>query len=125
MGGYGLMHPYREHAQGRVVDKVLGTLDPTVPQGIDATSGLVGTPDSARMLLHEPLRAARDVRVPTLIVTALDDAMMPPDVQAPLVDLIAGATRVEVEGSGHMVSIEQPAVFDSIIDGFLEARSRA
>jgi pimeloyl-ACP methyl ester carboxylesterase len=49
---------------------------------------------------------------------------MPPNVQAPLTELIAGATRVEVEGSGHMVSIEQPSVFDSIIDGFLEARSR-
>ena len=70
------MHPYREHAQGRVVDKVLGTLDPTVPQGIDATPGLVGTPDSARMLLHEPLRAARDVRVPTLIVDAEHEELM-------------------------------------------------
>ncbi len=76
VGGFGLMNPYREHAQGRVVDKARGTLDPPVPQGIDQTPGLAGTPDSARMLLHEPLRAARDVRVPTLIIDAEREELM-------------------------------------------------
>ena len=78
VGGFGLMHPYREHAQGRVVDKVRGQLDPSVPQGIDQVPGLMGTPDSARMLMHEPLRAARDVRVPTMIVDAEHEELMKP-----------------------------------------------
>ncbi len=76
VGAFGLMHPHREHAQGRLVDKVMGKLDPTVPQGIDQTPGLNGTPDSARMILHEPLRAARDVKVPTLIVDAEHEELM-------------------------------------------------
>ena len=76
VGAFGLMNPFRDHAQGRLVDKALGTLDPAVPQGIDQAPGLNGTPDSARMLLHEPLRAARDVTVPTLIVDAEQEELM-------------------------------------------------
>ncbi len=78
VGAFGLGPQFREHAQGRAVDKVMGNLDPSVPQGIDKAPGLDGTPDSARMLLHQPLRAARDVRVPTLIVDAEQEELMNP-----------------------------------------------
>ena len=76
VGAFGLKDPFREPAMFRAVTKVRGELDPTVPQGIDQTPGLDGTPDVTRMLLHNPLRAARDIRVPTLIVDAAEEELM-------------------------------------------------
>ncbi len=69
VGGYGLAPKYRAHARERATEKALGLMDPPVPQGgLDAPPGLTGTPDVARMLLHAPLGAAKDVRVPCLII---------------------------------------------------------
>ncbi len=69
VGGFGLGQQYRDHARARATQKVLGHLDPVVPQaGLDALPGLTGSPDVARMLLHSPLAAAANVRVPTLII---------------------------------------------------------
>jgi pimeloyl-ACP methyl ester carboxylesterase len=62
--------------------------------------------------------------VPTMVVTATGDKMMPPEAQAPIAKLIPGAEHIEIEDSGHMVSIEQPEVFDSVLDEFLESRWR-
>ncbi len=69
VGGFGLAPQYRAHARARAAEKALGLMDPPVPQaGLDAPPGLAGTPDVARMLLHAPLEAARNVRVPSLII---------------------------------------------------------
>ncbi len=77
VGGFGLPPEYREHAQARAVEKVQGRTDPTVPQGgVDAPPGLAGTPDLARMLLHSPLAAAANVRVPSLILDAEREELM-------------------------------------------------
>ncbi len=54
----------------RAADKARGLIDPPVPQGIDSAAGLRGTPDVARQLFHDPIRAAAAVRAPTLFIDA-------------------------------------------------------
>lgn len=77
IGGFGFPPEYREHARERAADKALGRIDPVVPQGgLDATPGLAGTPDIARMEGHSPRQAARLVRVPTLIIDAEQEELM-------------------------------------------------
>jgi uncharacterized protein len=72
IGGYD--HPqsgeFRERARTRLSDRARGTIDPPVPQGIDATPGLKGTPDIAKMLGHRAVELAEHVRAPTLIIDA-------------------------------------------------------
>ena len=71
IGGYGFPSHYREAARQRQADRARGLIDPPVPQdGLDAASGLKGTPDIARMVEHSPLQAAERVRAPTLIMDA-------------------------------------------------------
>ena len=71
IGGFGLPSEFHDFARGRQADRARGRIDPPVPQnGLDAPPGLKGTPDVARMLGHFPLRAAEQVRVPTLVMDA-------------------------------------------------------
>ncbi len=72
VGGYGPPKAdwYRDLAYKRQADKARGNIDPPIPQGVDAPKGLKGTPDVARQWGHLPLEAARNVRVPTLIIDA-------------------------------------------------------
>jgi pimeloyl-ACP methyl ester carboxylesterase len=51
----------------------------------------------------------KDIRVPTRVIAARGDAIMPVEILKELSDSIAGARLTIVEGSGHMASIEQPA----------------
>ncbi len=77
IGGYGFPDSARETARGRQADRARGTIDPPVPQGgLDATPGLKGTPDIARMAEHFPLRAAQNVRVPVLFMDAEFEELM-------------------------------------------------
>ncbi len=72
IGGYG--HPaqdwYRDLAYKRMADKARGLIDPAVPQGVDGSPGLRGTPDIARQWGFSPLSAAEAIRVPTLFIDA-------------------------------------------------------
>ena len=71
IGGFGFPAEYREAARARAATKVRGAIDPVVPQaGLDGVPGLKGTPDIGRMVEHSQLRAAAQVRVPTLVVDA-------------------------------------------------------
>ena len=71
IGGYGFPLQSRDAARRRQADRARGLIAPPVPQdGLDGTPGLKGTPDIARMVEHFPLRAAEQVRAPTLIMDA-------------------------------------------------------
>jgi dienelactone hydrolase len=72
IGGYG--HPredwYRDLAYKRMADKARGAIDPPVPQDVDTSPGLRGTPDIARQWGHAPLKGADGVRAPILFIDA-------------------------------------------------------
>jgi len=50
----------------------------------------------------------KDIRVPTLVIAARDDQLMPVELLRELADGIPGARLAIVEDSGHMAPIEQP-----------------
>lgn len=58
------------YARKRAADKARALIDPPVPQGIDGAPGLRGVPDVARQLFHDPVKAAENVRAPTLFIDA-------------------------------------------------------
>ena len=72
IGGYG--HPreawYRDLAYRRMSDKARGAIDPPIPQGVDASPGLRGTPDVARQFGHSPLEHAKKILAPILFIDA-------------------------------------------------------
>jgi dienelactone hydrolase len=72
IGGFG--HPrqdwYRDLAYKRMADKARGLIDPPIPQGVDGSPGLRGTPDIARQWGFSPLKAAEGIHVPTLFIDA-------------------------------------------------------
>jgi pimeloyl-ACP methyl ester carboxylesterase len=51
----------------------------------------------------------KDIRVPTLVIAARGDAIMPVEILKELADGIPGARLAIVEDSGHMAAVEQPA----------------
>jgi len=65
------------------------------------------------------------IRAPTLVVCGRDDTLTPVSEAQALVDAIAGARLAVVENAGHLVNIEQPAVFDALLLEFLNGPAQA
>ena len=61
----------------------------------------------------------RDLRVPTLILTGSADIADNQAVSGALVMSIPGAARVVVPGAGHLLYLERPDLFSSIVINFL------
>lgn len=99
IGGYG--HPredwYRDLAYSRMSDKARGRLDPPVPQGVDASPGLRGTPDVARQFGHAPLAYAARITAPTLFIDAEFEEYNEPALQGGAAYEIVRANGVPTE----------------------------
>ncbi len=75
------------------------------------------------------LRAMRDrpdstsllsaIAVPTLVVCGAEDTVTPPIVARGMVERIAGARYVEVEGAGHLSPLERPDRVSGAMQSFL------
>ncbi len=50
----------------------------------------------------------RDIKVPTLVVSADHDLLRSDEEQTELVDGIAGANHITIKDTGHMIPLEQP-----------------
>ena len=61
----------------------------------------------------------KDIRVPTLVLAARGDAIMPVEILKELSDGIPGARLAVVENSGHMMSIEQPQATLALLEDWL------
>jgi len=57
----------------------------------------------------------RTIDVPTLVVAGTADVITPVDGMRPMAASIAGAQLVELEGAGHLSSLEQPEPFASAL----------
>lgn len=98
IGGYG--HPksesFRDFALKRAADKARGAIDPPVPQGVDGSPGLRGTPDVARQFGHSPIKAAETITAPTLFLDAEFEEYNTPDLQGGAVyDIVRSNTVAE------------------------------
>lgn len=68
-------------------------------------------PDSTALL--------REQQLPTLVVHGECDAIIPVDTAEALRELIPGSRMVTVPGAGHLVPLEEPAVFAAAVAGWL------
>ena len=59
------------------------------------------------------------IRVPTLIIQGELDPYFPPSVAETMQRGIAGSELVIVPGTGHVPHLEEPALFNRVVEGFL------
>jgi pimeloyl-ACP methyl ester carboxylesterase len=64
------------------------------------------------------------IEVPTLVITGSEDALIPPEITAPIAEAVPGAELVRIEGAGHLSNLEQPSAFDTALDGMLAGLAR-
>jgi non-heme chloroperoxidase len=82
---------------------------------------VAGQRDTPPHLARERLEtAARNVRVPTLLVRGAQSDLVTPDAARELVTLIPDCEYFDVEGAGHMVVGDRNDAFDRSIVSFLE-----
>jgi pimeloyl-ACP methyl ester carboxylesterase len=65
------------------------------------------------------------LRIPTLVLAGTADRLTPPRYPRFLVDTIAGARLVEIEGAGHFPQLERPEAVNAAIRAFLAERREA
>ncbi len=98
-----------------VVDRLRAQIVHSSVAAIDgALAALMMRPDSTPTLGR--------IHCPTLVVVGEEDAITPPATSDGLCRGIAGAELVTIAGAGHMSNMEQPAVFNEALAGFLEHR---
>jgi 3-oxoadipate enol-lactonase len=69
--------------------------------------------------------ALQNIAVPTLVLSGSKDKNAPAPMMAKMATYIPSATYVELEGAGHLVNLERPAVFNAALDSFLKAHAAA
>ena len=69
--------------------------------------------------LADQRERAAAVRCPTLILCGSEDRITPPELSDELKELIPHAALVEIAGAGHLSNLEQPAIFNRVVERFL------
>jgi pimeloyl-ACP methyl ester carboxylesterase len=57
--------------------------------------------------------------VPALVITGAEDDMIPVEESRKMASAIPGAQLVIIPGAGHLANMEQPALFNNALNGFL------
>jgi pimeloyl-ACP methyl ester carboxylesterase len=100
--------------QPAVADHVGRMMRATDPAGAAAAlRGRAERPDYVRGLA--------DVAVPTLVVVGGADEFTPVGEARLISDRVPGATLAIVDGAAHLPNLERPAVFNALLQRFLEA----
>lgn len=73
------------------------------------------------MTRYEPVADLSQIKVPALVVIGDQDRLTPPKVAREMAAAIDGATLVVLRNAGHLANIEQPALFNRVLDDFLSA----
>jgi pimeloyl-ACP methyl ester carboxylesterase len=99
-------------APAELWDRVKGIIRAQPPEAIAAASlGMAERPDSAFELAT--------IDVPTLVITADGDTLIPPEATTPMADQIPGARLEVIEGAGHLSSLEASAEFNRLLQEHL------
>jgi 3-oxoadipate enol-lactonase len=69
------------------------------------------------------VRQATEIRVPTCIIVGEEDRLTPWEACRTLAGKIPGAEFHSISEAGHMTSLEQPMIFNQIIEKFLERQA--
>ena len=73
-----------------------------------ASLGLAERPDSRPDL--------PGIDVPALVITSIDDTLIPSSMSAPMADAIPGAALLVMEGAGHLSNLEQADAFSGALE---------
>ena len=84
---------------------------------IDASAYRIG---AEAVWLADQRERALALRVPTLIICGSDDKPTPPELSDALHALIAGSRLAMVERAGHLTNLEQPEIFNDLVETFLD-----
>jgi len=100
-------------APGELWDTVRGWIEHQPAASIAAAAlGMAERPDSTPDL--------GSIDVPTLVVTAEGDTLIPPEVTAPMADQIPGAQLAVLPNAGHLSNVEDPDGFSDLLWSHLE-----
>ena len=96
------------------------------PAGIDlARECMAAVPASTyratilALLGFDQRSALKNIAVPTLVLSGSKDRNAPAPMMAKMASYIPSASYVELEGAGHLVNLERPAIFNAALDRFL------
>ena len=96
-----------------VSDPVRGRIRRCTPAGIAACQEVMaGRGDSTDVLA--------EIRVPVLVISGSQDAIIPPDEMRGMAAAIPGARYELVEGVGHLVNLERPHRVTALLREFLD-----
>jgi 3-oxoadipate enol-lactonase len=77
-----------------------------------ASLGMAERPDSTGDL--------PGITVPTLVISSSGDALIPPEATRPMAEAIPDASYQEIEGAGHLSSLEAPEEFNRLLQEHLK-----
>jgi 3-oxoadipate enol-lactonase len=121
----------RDRGVGALVDKMLPKLlAPDAPDALRASVRAAGAAQSREGVTFALLamrdrpdrgEAAAAIDVPALVVVGSRDEITPPAEMRALAASMRRARAVEVDGAGHLSSLERPEAFNAALAGFLTA----
>ena len=98
-----------EHPQSAFLYQQIANLNP--PRNPNITSVTADTPTLADV---------KNLSVPTLALVGKEDVVIPAPLIEAFANIIDGATYLELDDLGHSVYFENPALFNELVDNFLE-----
>lgn len=72
---------------------------------------------------HEGGIELESIRVPTHVVAATEDRLIPPEVMWPMAQRIPGSVYSEIADCGHLSNLERPEAFEAVVLGFLRKQA--
>jgi 3-oxoadipate enol-lactonase len=107
-----MMAPQTYEDQPQLVERVRSIMAATTVRGVvGAQLGMKERPDSTPLL--------SGIRVPTLVVHGADDQIIPPQEAEAMHAAIPGSQLHILPGSGHLLNLEQPDLFNQALGAFL------
>lgn len=108
-----------------IIDSLVGR-EPDREALLPACQAMAAVPEAAyranmELLVTFDLRSKLgDIRVPTLLVAGEMDRNAPPPVMEKMSTFIRGARFEVIRNAGHLVNLEQPDAFNSLLQQFLQ-----
>ena len=103
-----LLSPQARATRPQLVEVALAMADDIGTQTLDAQLAMQATRVDERPGLAQ-------VRCPTLIIAARDDALCRPERHAEMHALVAGSQLVELDQCGHLSPLEQPTAVETLL----------
>jgi 3-oxoadipate enol-lactonase len=107
-----LLSPFTQNRRPELVEEVRAMMAEARPESVIAVlHGLASRPDSTPML--------RSIVIPTRVIVGEDDEITPPREAQIVARGIPGARLEIVPDAAHLPNLENPEIFDRLLNGFL------